>query len=398
MMTLKRKVTSLSLTSESGAIVLLGRLLVICMFISITTISVSAQTIIVTTFGEGTYCEGENVVLRALPGGGQNQSYRWTLLDGSEVNGPMLDLGLVTPQDAGDYVLYIYLTANPSVNDTRTLTVDVVPLPRISLDTETYLCDNEQYISDAVVDFSDDMVWTSTGDGIFTQPNMSQAGYILGPADLQAAMVTLTLTADSYNGGMCDPAVAQIVINIREAPDLQFVLTRESDCDDRNGSIAVVMQDWPAGFEYSINNGLNWQASSKFEGLPSGTYNIIAADNFGCRAIYADNPFTLNQIQNCDDEVIFPTAFAPLSSNLANSSFYPIWVNSVPAEYTMQIFNKWGELVFETRNPYAGWNGVSNNELLPAETYVYVVRVRFIAESSSGNGFKVQRGNVRLIR
>ena len=44
-------------------------------------------------------------------------------------------------------------------------------------------------------------------------------------------------------------------------------------------------------------------------------------------------------------------------------------------EYKLQIFNRWGEKVFETDNPYDCWNGKVNNtsNLLPASTYFYLV-------------------------
>mgnify|MGYP002152267159 FL=1 len=346
-------------------------------------------------FGAGTYCEGDLVSLSALPGQGQNQSYRWTNPNGDTFTGPNLNLGAVTMDDAGEYQLYAYLTSTPSIDTTIYRTINVVPIPQIEMQATDYLCDNETYISSALVSNSDSLLWMTSGDGQFLTPFQAEANYRPGTSDLQFGTITLTLIAYSYEGGMCDSTFSDVVIQIREAPELEYVITREADCNDQNGSITVIMPGGSAGFEFSINDGASWQSNNHFDGLSSGVYGILAADQNGCRAYYAENPFTLEQLTECDDEVVFPTAFTPDGNGL-NDTFYPIWVNSIPAEYSMQVFNRWGELVFETTNPYSGWDGRDNDGLMPAETYGYVVRVKFIHEQ--GNGFKEQRGVVRLVR
>jgi gliding motility-associated-like protein len=44
-------------------------------------------------------------------------------------------------------------------------------------------------------------------------------------------------------------------------------------------------------------------------------------------------------------------------------------------EYKLQIFNRWGEKVFETDDPEDCWNGGvhNNSNLLPSGTYFYLV-------------------------
>jgi gliding motility-associated-like protein len=42
----------------------------------------------------------------------------------------------------------------------------------------------------------------------------------------------------------------------------------------------------------------------------------------------------------------------------------------------MQIYNRWGEVVFQSDDPAEGWNGRKYNtgEILPEGIYLYVVR------------------------
>ncbi len=347
---------------------------------------------------EKPHCFGDPITLNALlTGGTGNYSVQWVMPDGSELPSiaSIINLGPAELIHDGVWTITAWYNNSPSDQTTVTETLTVIPLPDIHLTEQSTVCSNEIFLSDAVVINSENMQWITSGDGTFVQPDEPEAGYIPGPADLRSAVVTLTLTANSLNNSMCDPANARVVINIREAPELEYVITREADCDGINGSITIMMPGGPTAFEFSINDGESWQSNNHFEGLSSGVYNIVAADQNGCRAYYADNPFTLEQLSECDSEVIFPNAFTPDGNGL-NDTFYPIWVNSIPAEYSMQVFTRWGELVFETTNPYSGWDGRDNDGIMPAETYGYVVRVKFIHEQ--GNGFKEQRGVVRLVR
>jgi gliding motility-associated-like protein len=64
------------------------------------------------------------------------------------------------------------------------------------------------------------------------------------------------------------------------------------------------------------------------------------------------------------------------------------------AKFSLQILNRWGELLFETKQVTEGWSGQQNNKakLLPQGTYVYLIKITDI----NGNEEKLQ-GNVTLL-
>jgi gliding motility-associated-like protein len=58
-----------------------------------------------------------------------------------------------------------------------------------------------------------------------------------------------------------------------------------------------------------------------------------------------------------------------------------------------RIYNRWGQKVFETSTPYAGWDGTYRGVVQPMDVYVYTLEVEF------SDGTKTSRkGDITLIR
>ena len=45
----------------------------------------------------------------------------------------------------------------------------------------------------------------------------------------------------------------------------------------------------------------------------------------------------------------------------------------------MQIFNRWGQLVFETDDINEGWDGRFNGDIAPEGVYVWIAKGRFVS-------------------
>ena len=88
-------------------------------------------------------------------------------------------------------------------------------------------------------------------------------------------------------------------------------------------------------------------------------------------------------------ELYLPNAFTP-NEDGKNPVFLPIF--SYPdeiEEYRMEIYNRWGGLVFRTEEPTFGWDGAN------AMDGVYIVVVRY---KSRGGKSKTVRGSVTVVR
>lgn len=100
-------------------------------------------------------------------------------------------------------------------------------------------------------------------------------------------------------------------------------------------------------------------------------------------------------------EIAFPNAFTPNSdgptdglydpNSMSNDFFFP--VQEGVEDYHLQVFNRWGELVFETFDVKQGWDGFYRGQPAKQDVYAWKARARF-----SDGREETLKGDVTLIR
>jgi gliding motility-associated-like protein len=76
-----------------------------------------------------------------------------------------------------------------------------------------------------------------------------------------------------------------------------------------------------------------------------------------------------------------------------NNVFKPITIYVEADSYIFQVYNRWGQRVFETNDPNQGWDGTGGGKEHPQGAYVYFLS--FV--SSDGQTF-TKNGSITLIR
>ena len=96
--------------------------------------------------------------------------------------------------------------------------------------------------------------------------------------------------------------------------------------------------------------------------------------------------------------ITYPSAFNPNSSIAENQVFNISGEISGIASYQLLIFNRWGQLIFETDDPTIGWDGNVDGSPAPLGTYVYsAVLTSFESGIQASIDIK-NTGTVTLIR
>jgi len=91
-------------------------------------------------------------------------------------------------------------------------------------------------------------------------------------------------------------------------------------------------------------------------------------------------------------KVYLPNAFSPNSDGV-NDTFQPYLQFGAPMAYELRVFDRWGGLVFETRDFSTGWDGFRKDEPMNVGSYVYQLRIE------QADGSLIERsGEIYLVR
>lgn len=72
-----------------------------------------------------------------------------------------------------------------------------------------------------------------------------------------------------------------------------------------------------------------------------------------------------------ESNIFFPNAFKPSSAISINNEFKPIFNFFSGSNYQLMIYNRWGQIIFETNETDKGWNGTYQGQKQSSGLYIY---------------------------
>jgi gliding motility-associated-like protein len=104
---------------------------------------------------------------------------------------------------------------------------------------------------------------------------------------------------------------------------------------------------------------------------------------------------TVVTIARCPELLFYvPNSFTP-DGNEHNNVFQPVFTNGFdPFDFHLEIYNRWGEMLFESYNHTEYWDGTYNNTPCPVGSYTYKIQFGFKETDND----QVISGNINLIR
>ena len=111
------------------------------------------------------------------------------------------------------------------------------------------------------------------------------------------------------------------------------------------------------------------------------SFNLLTQDN-------CDSVIEVNVINNCPDNIYVPNSFTP-NKDEVNDVFIPVLPDSI-SNYELTIFNRWGEIIFQTEDVYKSWDGTYNGVLVPNHIFIWKIRYTY------GNETKTIIGHVHV--
>jgi gliding motility-associated-like protein len=160
------------------------------------------------------------------------------------------------------------------------------------------------------------------------------------------------------------------------------VLKINADAPDICGSANITITT-DSGYQNYLWNNASDKVSLTVN--QPGEYWVEVTDTNNCKGRDSIN------ILSCEN-VFFPNAFTPNNDGL-NDVFKPTIFGAL-ADYKLNIYNRFGQLIFQTSDAAKGWNGNLSGVLQPADVYVWTCRYRLL----SGKKTNERNGTVVLIR
>lgn len=119
-------------------------------------------------------------------------------------------------------------------------------------------------------------------------------------------------------------------------------------------------------------------------------YYIEALEGAGNPYMFADTSISNEALALQPPRFYVPNAFAPKG---LNNLFSPVSVFIDAADYNFKIYNRWGNMIFETSEINQGWDGKYEGEFCPQGVYVYSIKYK-----NSQNKLIEKTGTVTLMR
>ena len=354
-----------------------------------------------------TICFNEPYTLDATTPGGED--YLWQ--DGS--TSPTF-----TVTESGNYAVTVSGTCGET---TDAVNVEVLPQVEATLEVIS-LCGNETITWDVNTpyatylwqDGSTDPLFTASEAGLYSVTISTECEIIILEAEVSQVEEAPSIDLGE-NVVLCpdDPALVldatfegatylwqdgstQAMLAVTQAGLYSVTFTNGCGSDEASIEVGVVEAIEPAKLQDTVlcpgqslvldATSLNATSYRWQDGTEEPTLRVTNPGDYGvfvgneCEQILLES--TVTECRIC--QIYVPNAFSPNDDGI-NDKFRP-FSDCELLDFNIRIFNRWGDLVFESTNPEEGWEGEFNGKLLNMGTYIWMLQ------------FNVNEdGNLRLV-
>jgi gliding motility-associated-like protein len=246
---------------------------------------------------------------------------------------------------SGDY--YVTATTN-GCSFSDTIDVLITPFPVFDLGNDTTLCINEAIELDATAVNANTYVWN----------NGAQTSTLL--ANVTG---TYSVVVSSGNCSSIDSIHLTVTEPLSLGDDIALCTVSNATLDAGNSTAQTFEINEAGEYWVTVNNGFCITGDT-----------VHATGSFGEGMLFIPNTFT-------------PTR------NGINDKFFAYGAGII--SFQMRIYDRWGQLIFETNDLNDGWDGMYKGRRVQEDTYVYVINY---ASECVGLEEKKVMGHVNVIR
>lgn len=307
--------------------------------------------------------------------------YSWDLDEGKTSN--QKDAGTVSYSTIGTKQIRLAITDNQGCKDTAWTNVSISPQPEITIFSDSG-CEGDYRTLTALVNPADipsgNIEWYLNNNKTFTGNPFKT---LLGPVGKH------TIWAEVRSPGGCRDTSGAAYLLVYPKPVAAFNIEMQTAT---GLGIPVVFKDLSTGASQWIwepEPGITGQGQNYaylYPRVGNARAWLYVRNDEGC----SDTAY-LDFVLSADEYGWIPNSFSP-NKNGSNDVFKPEGLSPV-ISYEFSIYNRWGEKIFETRDPSMGWDGTFMGKEVPSGVYAYRVNMIYFTGKK-----QVWHGEVTLLR
>ncbi len=213
----------------------------------------------------------------------------------------------------------------------------------------------------------------------------------LSPAHVYSVAGTYIIKLRAVDSGACNTIdTTSLTIIVSDKPTASYNFTPNPPQENTpvnflNNSIGATHYLWQFGDSDTLSTTSQEPVSHVYN--VTGNFNscLIAINNFGC-----EDTACQNIVARASQLLDVPNAFTPNGDGMNDKVFvrgYGI------TKMTWRIYNRWGQMVFESNDRTQGWDGTYKGGIQPKEVYHYILSVQY-----ADNTKDEKKGDITLLR
>ncbi len=282
----------------------------------------------------------------------------------------------IYPDHLGEYNVKLVVTDNYNCHDSITKNLVVIPIPNYKITGDTSICKGDS----TKLSVTSNPLWSISWSPASSLNNSTSFNPEAKP-DINTKYIAFVTDTNGCS------ASDSIYIFVKQPSSLIFI---------PNGDTSINIGE-RIQLHIISNSGKTTYSWSPFYNISCLYCNnpfVSPEHDITYKAIIKDECFVTTKEFNIKVIINYfleaPKAFTP-NGDTHNDKF--LFESKNIKTFNLKIFNRWGNIVFETDDLLEGWDGTCNGKMQNIDTYTYIVK----AETGSGYKFE-KKGSLLLLK
>lgn len=337
-----------------------------------------------------TICPGDNAQIEVTASGGIGAPYTFNWSEGTVETSNGTSIITVQPTDTTTYFVTVTDGCETTPFDTSS-TVNVAPLPvpqlTVSNPNQCEPAEFEVYYS-GDPGLAQSVTWIVNNDDVFIDQNTIYTGpWMAGTYPIQMIVTS--------PAGCVDSATFSNALHVDPVPIASFTFSPSppqmfhTEVVFNNNSFGATNYEWY--FEEGNPENSNIEDPTVlFPDGETGTYEVvlIAISEYGC------SDTMIVDVQVLPEILLYaPNTFTPDGDEFNQN--WRIHIEGIDIYiYELKLYNRWGEVVWETHDPEDSWDASYNGQQVQDGTYIWEIKTKNVLNDE----MLEFRGHVNVLR